>query len=296
MPVLVLLLIAAATGLLSSAVAWRYPRSAPGAAVAEPVAEAVGVAAAHDSRLRSFINRRRDPVAATGLALTIALGAVIVGGVVIGVLAFLVRSNQSALAIDTGPARWGFQHATPFTNSCLDVITRLGDGPIVIPLAIILGVAETYRLRSRYVIPFLIAVMAGNQIITIAVKGLADRARPTLNPIAQTLGPSFPSGHSSTAASFYAAAALLIGCRRREAARTVLAGLAVGIAVAVACTRVLLDVHWVSDVVAGLSLGWAWFAVCAIAFGGRLIRFGATAERAADTAETAKPGAAPVEV
>jgi undecaprenyl-diphosphatase len=296
MPVLVLLLIAVATGLVSAAVAWRYPRSAPGAAAAEPVAEAVAEAAAHDSRLRSFIKRRRDPVAATGLALTLALGAVIGGGVVIGVLAFLVRSNRSALAIDTGPARWGFENATSFTTSCLEQITRLGDGPVVIPLAIILGVAETYRLRSRFVIPFIVAVMAGNQLITIAVKDLAERARPTLNPIAQTLGPSFPSGHSSTAASFYAAAALLIGCRRNELVRTVLAGLAVGIAVAVACTRVLLDVHWVSDVVAGLALGWAWFAVCAIAFGGRLIRFGATAERAADAAESAKPGAAPIQV
>ena len=37
----------------------------------------------------------------------------------------------------------------------------------------------------------------------------------------------------------------------------------------------LLGVHWLSDVIAGLALGWAWFAVCAIAFGGRLLRFGA---------------------
>ena len=33
------------------------------------------------------------------------------------------------------------------------------------------------------------------------------------------------------------------------------AGGAVGLAVAVACSRVLLDLHWVSDVVAGLALG-----------------------------------------
>jgi undecaprenyl-diphosphatase len=38
---------------------------------------------------------------------------------------------------------------------------------------------------------------------------------------------------------------------------------------------VLLTVHWLSDVIAGLALGWAWFAACAIAFGGRLLRFGA---------------------
>jgi undecaprenyl-diphosphatase len=47
----------------------------------------------------------------------------------------------------------------------------------------------------------------------------------------------------------------------------------------VATSRVLLDLHWVSDVVAGLALGWAWFAVCAIAFGGRLLRVRAPVDR-----------------
>jgi membrane-associated phospholipid phosphatase len=48
-----------------------------------------------------------------------------------------------------------------------------------------------------------------------------------------------------------------------------------------------------SDVVAGLALGWAWFALCAIAFGGRLLRFGVTAERIeqAATPPTRTPGA-----
>jgi undecaprenyl-diphosphatase len=267
----------------------------PGAAAAGPVAEVVGEMAERSSRLRAFARRRRDPVAATGLALTIALGAVILGGLVIGVLAFLVRSHRSGLAIDTGPARWGFEHASDFSTTWIENITRLGDAPVVITLGVILAIAETIRLRSRFVIPFLLAVMVGNQIVTIVVKDLFDRARPTLNPIAQTLGPSFPSGHSSTAASFYAAAALLIGCRRGHVTRTVLAGLAVGIAVAVACSRVLLDVHWLSDVIAGLALGWAWFAICAIAFGGRLLRFGAPAEQSEDAARAAT-GAAPLKV
>ena len=71
--------------------------------------------------------------------------------------------------------------------------------------------------------------------------------------------------------------------------RALLAALAVGIAVAVAASRVLLDVHWVTDVVAGLSLGWAWFAICGTAFGGRILRFGAAAETAARVAETPRP-------
>jgi membrane-associated phospholipid phosphatase len=59
-----------------------------------------------------------------------------------------------------------------------------------------------------------------------------------------------------------------------------LAGVAAGLAVMIAATRVLLDVHWLSDVIAGLALGWAWFAACSIAFGGRLLRFGAPAQPA----------------
>ena len=124
------------------------------------------------------------------------------------------------------------------------------------------------RVPSRWIPVFLIVVPVGDSLVTNTVKGIIDRARPTIDPAAATLGPSFPSGHSSTAAAFFAALALLAWRRRPAHVRNVLAGAAVGIAVAVACSRVLLDLHWLSDVVAGLALGWAWFAVCAVAFGG----------------------------
>jgi undecaprenyl-diphosphatase len=132
--------------------------------------------------------------------------------------------------------------------------------------------------------PFLLTVVVGEILLVNAIKEILDRVRPTFNPIAETLGPSFPSGHSASAAAFYAAVALVLARRRSPRTRALLAGGAVAIAVAVACSRVLLGVHWMSDVIAGLAFGWAWFGICAIAFGGRFLVLGAPVEQAADTA------------
>jgi len=93
-------------------------------------------------------------------------------------------------------------------------------------------------------------------------------------------GSSFPSGHAGTAAACFAALALVIGLGSSPRTKAVLSGAAVGIAAAVASSRVLLGVHWLTDVMAGLAVGWAWFAICSIAFGGRMLRFGAPIEAA----------------
>ena len=114
--------------------------------------------------------------------------------------------------------------------------------------------------------------MIGQEILTVSVKDLAGRVRPAFDPAAAGLGPSFPSGHSATSAAFYAAAALVLTRYARRPVRIVVIGVAVSIAVAVAASRVLLDYHWLSDVVGGLALGWGWFALCAVVFGGRLLR------------------------
>ena len=281
MPLLVLLIVALAAGLVAGVATSRYPpipeAGAPTAAAARTVGESLG----RHQRVRAFVGTRLDPATATGLAMTIALILAVGGGLLLGALAYLVRGNAGLLAIDRGVADWGHRHASAMSMHVLNGITQLGSIYTIIALCIALAVTETIRERSVWVIPFIAVVIGGEELLTTTVKQLIDRVRPALNPAAATLGPSFPSGHSATAAAFYATAALLLGRWRARPARVGLAGLAVGIAVAVAASRVLLDVHWLSDVIAGLALGWAWFAVCGIAFGGRILRFGATAETAA---------------
>ena len=76
------------------------------------------------------------------------------------------------------------------------------------------------------------------------------------------------------------ACVFLLSRRRSLHTKAILVGVAAGIAGAVASTRVLLGVHWFTDVLAGLALGWAWFAIGSIAFGGPLLRFGAPVAQA----------------
>jgi membrane-associated phospholipid phosphatase len=286
MTLLVLLIFALATAGVAGALAWRWSRAAgPTARPTMDTARRAGAAMRRRPIRRAALVARLDPKTATGLGLTLALLVAVVGGVGVAVLAYLVRGNTDLVRLDRSVANWGDRHASPFSTDGLNAITHLGQPVVIAGLAAVLAVVETLRTRSRWVVPFLFVVVAGNGILTTSVKHIADRVRPALNPIAETLGPSFPSGHSSWSAAFFAAAALLLSRGRGAHARAAIAGIAAGLAVMVAGSRVLLDVHWLSDVIAGLALGSAWFAICAIAFGGRLLRFGAAADEAARVAE-----------
>jgi membrane-associated phospholipid phosphatase len=277
-PILLLALIALTAGWLATRAARRL---APARGATSAAAEAIEEAAEELTARRRFLRERMDPQVATGLALTGALVMLIAGGVVIGVLALLIRRSGTLRQIDASAANWGHNHATELSSRLLQLVTDIGNGVPLVAILVVVTAIELVRRPSLYLIPFVLVVALGDSIVTNAIKELVDRARPTLNPIAATLGPSFPSGHSSSAASCYAALALILSRGRSPRVRALLVGGAVGIAVAVASSRVLLDVHWLSDVIAGLFLGWAWFALCAIAFGGRLLRFGAQADELA---------------
>ena len=287
MPILVLLLISLAAGFL---IGLAFDRLAPAQGATTAVADAVEEVV-EEHALHAWWRARTDPAMATGLALTAAIAMIIGGGFVIGVLALLIRGNGALKSIDSSAAQWGNDHATELSTRVITWITDLGDWPIVPLIAIPILVYELRRRPNLAVPLFLALVYGGDKLITNGIKDLIDRARPTLNPIAETLGPSFPSGHSSTAASFYAALALILARGRSARVRALLAGTAGGIAVAVATSRVLLDFHWVSDVVAGLMLGWAWFALCAIAFGGRRLHFAEPAEQALSDPPHSAPAA-----
>jgi undecaprenyl-diphosphatase len=282
-----LILLTVTVALVAAAAAYACVRRWPGADPASPRGRWVTDEVRTHPPLAAFLRRRTDPTTATGLALTLVIVAIAGAAVVVGVLLAMIRSETGLADVDVRAARWASEQATAGSTRFLRALTHLGGSAGVAVLAVLVAVAARRAAPVRSVVAFLVVVIAGQNLLVNTVKWLVDRARPDLDPLGGYSGPSFPSGHSATAAAAFAAFALVLGRRRSLGTKALLAGGAAGVATAVAATRVLLGVHWFTDVVAGLVMGWAWFAVCSIAFGGRLLRFGAPVERGVDEATPA---------
>jgi membrane-associated phospholipid phosphatase len=273
-------------GLLSGFVAWLVARRWPNVDLAGPRAtsrELAGELHRHP-RLASFMRTRLDAQAATGLALTVTSAVVIISVGAFGILLVMVRSNTGFASFDLSAARFGAQHATPLSTGALRLLTQLGGAVVLVPLTVIVAVVTARRPRPGSLVAFLTLTVGGQFLVADLIKLAVDRTRPNIDRLTGFSGASFPSGHATAAAATFAAFALVLGRRRSVSTRSVLVGAAVGLAVAIAGSRVLLGVHWLTDVLAGLALGWAWFALCCIAFGGRLLRFAAPVETAKQSA------------
>ena len=269
--------IGGAVALLAS----RWPSAQDPHVSAKTIAKEVTRHPGLAGHLRHHFNPRTE----TGVALITATAIVALGAVGIGVLLAMIRTKFGVDSLDVRFARFGAEHATSASSDFMRHVSEFGGTRGVILLAIIACIVEARRGQPRAVVFFLTLVVGGQFALSNGIKYLVERARPDFNRLTGFAGTSFPSGHSTAAAATLAAIALLATRRRSQHMKTLAAGLAAGGAAMVGATRVLLGVHWFSDVVAGLLLGWAWFALCSIAFGGRLLIFGlpiATAEAAAE--------------
>jgi membrane-associated phospholipid phosphatase len=227
------------------------------------------------SRLLHFLRRRLDPEAATGLALTVALGLVFAAALGFGLVSDMVTSQTGLYRLDASAA----ENATRTSTRVLGLITWLGATVTVLAVTALLGGVEWLRRRRLAVLVFMVTVVVGQNLIANTVKALVDRERPPVPHLASSSGFSFPSGHTAAAAAAWAAVALVLGRGRPLRATAWLGAAAAAVVVAVAASRVLLGVHWLTDVIGGAALGFGWFVVCSVAFGGSLLHFGAPAER-----------------
>lgn len=138
------------------------------------------------------------------------------------------------------------------------IFTFLGEPTVLIGAGFIVAGWLWHLGRARFAIALLLVILVGRGLAE-AQKYWIARARPTLEPhlvIVKTS--SFPSGHATSSMIFYLTVALALaprGWRRPAATGAVLLSLLIGL------SRVMLGVHWPSDVIGGWSFGLLWVLV-----------------------------------
>jgi undecaprenyl-diphosphatase len=136
------------------------------------------------------------------------------------------------------------------------ILTAFGEPTVLIGAGFILAVWLWRRKRVRLAFVLMSVILLGRGLSEVQKYEIA-RARPTLEPhlvIVQTS--SFPSGHAASSMIFYLSLALTLAARSRW--RWVIAACAVALSLLIGASRVMLGVHWPSDVVGGWAFGALW--------------------------------------
>ncbi len=145
-------------------------------------------------------------------------------------------------------------------------LTWLGNTTPRIVLAglIVLGLL---LLRRWHSVLFLVGVLLSGIALSTILKLWVGRPRPQLvTHLDYVSSQSFPSGHALNSTLFYLAVALLLApFLRQRGARWALYVVATSLSLATGVSRIVLGVHYPTDVIAGWVIGaawlWLWFAV-----------------------------------
>jgi len=193
--------------------------------------------------------------------------------VLVGVLGFVVlldavRDRDDLWLLDDPLLSWMVAHRTPVATGVLTVVTTLF-GPFVLPVLVAVGCVVWARRAGTWWEPGLLAgAMVLATVVSTVLKAVVARPRPpdesmVVAGIERSF--SFPSGHTIGAATLVLVGGYLVWHRHHD--RRVLAGWAAAsvlVVGAVALSRLYLGYHFLTDVLAGLSLAVAVLGVVVV--------------------------------
>lgn len=174
-------------------------------------------------------------------------------------LAWQVKSLAPLVSLDTRISQWLHFHGTPPVTRFLLVVTH-AHSMIGMTIATMAFGLVLWRLRERYWLLTLLLSMIGGAILNVLLKVTYERARPVFeDPIVSHVTYSFPSGHTSAAATFYGVlAAFLVSRVWSHGKRKALVAAAIFMVALVAFSRVYLGAHYLSDVIAAACSSTVW--------------------------------------
>jgi membrane-associated phospholipid phosphatase len=219
---------------------------------------------ARRGRVRARRSRRDGGASRSVVSLAVWAAAILVGLLALGWLLSRAATGNEIAHTDDSLTRWLAGHRTATWTEASAVATLLAETVTVILVGVLASAGARLAFR-RWREPLLIvAAVAGEVLVFLAVTALVDRERPAIARLDEAPPTSsFPSGHVAAAIVLYGAIAVLLWhWVGRSGWRALIVALAVAIPVLVAAARVYRGMHYVSDIAGGVLLGTTWLAVC----------------------------------
>lgn len=202
--------------------------------------------------LQAYARRRRPGWAASLTRRRLA----VLGSLTLAMSA--IKVIEDVMAKESGPVDTALlwfvrEHVPAALTGFFGVVTLSGSAAFLLPAS---GVAVLALLfaRRRFEALLMGASMVTAPLLVYGLKAIVGRARPSLWDTQWYWGSSFPSGHTLSAAAFATAAALCLARLWPRSARLSMAAALLWTSL-VALSRLVLGVHWPSDVLAALCLG-----------------------------------------
>lgn len=129
--------------------------------------------------------------------------------------------------------------------------TQLGSGVGAVTVTLILTLISYYLWRDRIGSLWYLLSFAAVAVLNQVAKAIFVRDRPSLNELVGGVGYSFPSGHSSMAFAVYGGFLILSWRFLNRTGRIVLGTVLSLLILAMGSSRIILNVHYFSDVVGG---------------------------------------------
>ncbi len=156
---------------------------------------------------------------------------------------------------DLAAAEWFYSIRSDYLTSIFRFITHLGDAWFITALCIIL-IVISYTSKNSFALP-LVSGATISAILQKLLKYLIKRPRPDIEMfLIDQSGYSFPSGHSMTGFVFYGFAIYLIRKKFPGNRHANICSVFLGVLIfLIGVSRLYLGVHYVTDVLAGWSIG-----------------------------------------
>lgn len=192
----------------------------------------------------------------TGLVLSIT------SLIIFGALAEDILENET-FTMDSVIIEWLHSFNSSTTNDIMFWITQSGSVRTLTVFSLLVIYWLYNKKRDISSIIFFIITVAGGGLLNVVLKLTFQRNRPSLDTFVDAVGYSFPSGHSMGSMIFYGFIGYLVISSQRSRTTKFISTILLSLFILmIGVSRVYLNAHYPSDVLAGYTAGLIWLIMC----------------------------------